>query len=150
MNLSNFSRMLFLTLMILTGTMLAQDLYVHEMIGASKNTVVKKYGQPVHQDNSIPSMDCLFYKTPAYSLTIVLNSDGVYQVEENINYGSKKEAADAIDKIISGSLEKNYSVDTVSATAYELNKQGVKADLQMFTDQISKKFMINIKAKKSY
>ena len=150
MKLSNFFRMLFFSLMMLTSSIPAQDLNVYDMIGASRNEVIKKFGKPVHQDNSIPSMVCLFYKTPEFSLTFVIGTEGVTQLEENINYGSEKEAGEVLNKIISGSLEKNYAIDTVSAMAYQITKQGVSADLQIYSDQISKKFTINLKVKRSY
>ncbi len=142
--------LLFFVLLILAGAIFAQDLNIHEMIGGSREDILKKFGKPVHQDNSIPSMVCMFYKTDAYSMTFVLNNEGIYQAEESINYNSMKIADETVNKIISGSLKNNFSIDTVSSTAYRIHKKGIDAELQIFPDQISKKYMVNIKAKKSY
>ena len=149
MKIFYINRVLIFILMIFSGTVIAQDLFIHDMIGGSRNEILQKFGKPVHQDNSIPSMICLFYKTSEYSMTFVLNSEGIYQVEESINYNSRQEAANAVNKIIAGSMKKDFSVDTVSTTAFQLYKTGVSADLQIFSDQISKKFTVNIKAKRS-
>lgn len=150
MKFKYFRGILFISLLILTGTIFAQDLFIHDMIGGSRKEILQKFGKPVHQDNSIPSMICLFYKTNTYNMTFVLNKEGIYQAEENINYRTRGAASGAINKIIAGSIKRNYKVDTVSATAYKLSKKGVSMELQIFSDQISKKFMVNIKAKRTY
>ena len=148
MKFSKIFHLLIFVLLILTGTLLAQDLFIHEMIGGSREDILKKFGKPVHQDDSIPSMICMFYKTDSYSMTFVLNKEGIFQAEESINYSNMKEALNAVNEIISGSEKKNFAVDTVSSTAFRLNKKGISANLQIFPDQISKKYLVSLKAKK--
>ena len=70
--------LLFVSFLIPT-LLTAQDINVHLMIGEKQSAVTKKYGKPVHQDNSSPEMMCMFYQTKTIRMIFVSNSGGVYQ-----------------------------------------------------------------------
>lgn len=127
----------------------AQDINVHDYIGKNKSVVIKKYGKPVHQDDSNPSMVCMFYKGSSNSMIFVSNADGIYQAEASASYNNEKAARSALDDFISGSLSDGFTVDTVTTSDFHLNKTGVKVDLQMAENKLSKKFDIRVKANKS-
>lgn len=127
----------------------AQDIKVHNYIGKKKADVVKEYGNPVHQDNSNPEMVCMFYKTASKSYIFVSNKEGVYQAEATASYNSETEARKKIDDFISTSLSNNFSVDTVSVSDFHLQSTGVKVDLQISENKLSKKYDIRVKATKS-
>ena len=136
-------------LFIITGFCFAQDINVHNYIGKNRSEVIKKYGNPVHQDDSNPSMVCMFYKSNSNSMIFVSNKDGIYQAEASASYNNEKEARSNLDDFISGSLSKGYAVDTVTTSDFHLSKTGVKVDLQMAENKLSKKFDIRVKANKS-
>ena len=133
----------------LTCSCFAQDINVHNYIGKKKSEVVKKYGNPVHQDASNPSMVCMFYKSNSNSMIYVSNADGVYQAEASSSYNNEKDARSALDDFISGSISNGFSVDSVTTSDFHLNKSGVKVDLQLAENKLSKKFDIRVKANKS-
>ncbi|MFO7445611.1 MAG: hypothetical protein R6W90_04555 [Ignavibacteriaceae bacterium] len=124
----------------------SQDINVHNTIGQKKAAVVKQFGNPVHQDNSSPSMMCMFYKGSNYNMTFVSDNEGVYQAEVSASYANEAKARSAVDAFISGSLSNGYSVDTVTVNDFHLKKTGVKVDLQMAENKLSKKFDIRVKA----
>ena len=53
--------------------LIGQDISVQYLIGKSKSDVIKKYGNPAHQDNSDPNMMCMFYQTKTTRMIFVLN-----------------------------------------------------------------------------
>jgi hypothetical protein len=137
-------------LICLTPVLLsAQDISVHKFIGKTRNDVIKKYGNPVHQDNSDPNMMCMFYQTKTNRMIFVSDKDGVYQSEATVNYDTEARARNAVDDFISGSIADGFAVDTVSINDFELSKTGVKADLQISENKITKNFDVNVKARRS-
>ena len=137
-------------LMCLIPTLLsAQDISVHKFIGKTKADVIKKYGNPVHQDNSNPDMICMFYQTKTIRMIFVSNKDGIYQSEATTNYSSEAKARTAVDDLIKNSVADGFAVDTVSANDFQLHKTGVKTDLQISENKITKNFDVSVKAHKS-
>jgi hypothetical protein len=129
--------------------LIAQDISVQYLIGKSKNDVIKKYGNPAHQDNSNPDMMCMFYQTNTVRMIFVSDKTGVYQSEATANYNSEAKARTAVDDFITGSIKNDFAVDTVSANDFQLSKTGVKATLQMSENKISKNFDVSVKANRS-
>ncbi|NWG27544.1 MAG: hypothetical protein HXY48_03305 [Ignavibacteriaceae bacterium] len=127
----------------------AQDISVHKYIGKSKSDVIKKYGNPAHQDNSNPDMMCMFYQTKTNRMIFVSDKDGVYQSEATANYDSELKARKAIDDLIKNSIADGFAVDTVSANDFQLHKVGVKVDLQTSENKITKNFDVSVKAHRS-
>lgn len=127
----------------------AQDISVHKFIGKTKADVIKKYGNPAHQDNSNPDMMCMFYQTKTNRMIFVSNKDGVYQSEATVNYSSETSARKAIDELIKNSVTDGFAVDTVSVNDFQIHKIGVKADVQMTENKITKNFDVGVKAHKS-
>ena len=127
----------------------AQDISVHKFIGKTKAEVIKKYGNPVHQDNSDPNMICMFYQTKTNRMIFVSDKDGIYQSEATVNYENESKARSVVDEFISGSLTDGFVVDTVSINDFQLSKTGIKADLQINENKITKNFDVSVKARKS-
>jgi hypothetical protein len=127
----------------------AQDISVHKFIGKTRNDVIRKYGNPVHQDNSNPTMICMFYQTKTNRMIFVSDKNGVYQAEATENYNTEGKARNAVDDFISSSVADGFAVDTVTINDFELSKTGVKADLQMSENKITKNFDVNVKARRS-
>ena len=127
----------------------AQDISVHKFIGKTKADVIKKYGNPVHQDNSNPDMICMFYQTKTSRMIFVSNKDGIYQSEATTNYSSEAKARTVVDDLIKNSVADGFAVDTVSANDFQLHKTGVKTDLQITENKITKNFDVSVKAHKS-
>lgn len=125
--------------------LIAQDINVQNTVGKKRADVIKLFGNPVHQDNSNPSMKCMFYKGANYTLTFVSDEAGVYQAEANATYEDELKARDVIDKLLQGCC-KEFSIDSVSASDYGLTKPGVRADVQIAENKLSKKYDIRIKA----
>jgi hypothetical protein len=137
-------------LICLTPVLLsAQDISVHKFIGKNRNDVVKKYGNPVHQDNSDPNMMCMFYQTKTNRMIFVSDKGGVYQSEATANYNTETKARSVVDNFISSSVADGFAVDTVSINDFQLHKTGVKADLQISENKITKNFDVNVKANRS-
>jgi hypothetical protein len=127
----------------------AQDISVHKFIGKTKAEVIKKYGNPVHQDNSNPDMMCMFYQTKTNRMIFVSNKDGVYQSEATVNYDSEASARKAIEDLMKNSIAEGFAVDSISVNDFQVHKTGVKADVQMTENKITKNFDVSVKAHKS-
>jgi hypothetical protein len=139
----------FLLICLIPVLLSAQDISVHKFIGKTKADVIRKYGNPVHQDNSNPAMICMFYQTKTNRMIFVSNKNGVYQSEATANYDTESKARNAVDNFISSSVEDGFAVDTVTINDFELSKTGVKADLQISENKITKNFDVNVKARRS-
>jgi hypothetical protein len=139
----------FLLVCLFPVLMFAQDISVHKFIGKTKSEVIKKYGNPVHQDNSNPAMMCMFYQTKTNRMIFVSDKDGIYQSETTVNYGNESKARSAVDEFIAGSITDGFVVDTVSINDFQLSKTGVKADLQINENKITKNFDVSVKARRS-
>jgi hypothetical protein len=127
----------------------AQDISVHKFIGKTKAEVIKKYGDPAHQDNSNPDMMCMFYQTKTNRMIFVSDKDGVYQSESTTNYSSEVNARNAVDELIKNSMTDGFAVDSVSVNDFQIHKTGVKADVQMTENKINKNFDVSVKAHKT-
>jgi hypothetical protein len=126
----------------------AQDIGVHNLIGKKQSDVIKKYGNPVHKDNSNPSMLCMFYKTNTSSMIFVADGNGVYQAEATKIFGKENSARSEVDLFISNSTTGGFVVDTVTTSDFHLRKKGTKVDLQLSENKLSNKFEIKVKANK--
>lgn len=127
----------------------AQDISVHKFIGKTKSDVIKKYGNPVHQDNSNPDKICMFYQTKTNRMIFVSDKNGVYQSEATNNYSSEMNARKAVDDLIKNSVVDGFSVDSVSVNDFQIHKTGVKADVQITENKITKNFDVSVKARRS-
>ena len=127
----------------------AQDISVHKFIGKAKNEVIKAYGNPVHQDNSNPAMVCMFYQNKTKRMIFVSDQDGVYQSEATATYDTKEKAIEEVNTFISGSVADGFAVDTVSINDFQVYKTGIKADLQIAENKITKNFDVSVKAHRS-
>jgi hypothetical protein len=127
----------------------AQDIKVHNYIGKSQSEVIKNYGNPIHKDASNPAMICMFYKSGTNTMIFVSNQEGVYQAEASVSYDDEKTARAEVNKLISTSLTNSYQVDSVTVSDYRLHKTGVKVDLQIYENKLTKKYDVKVKANKS-
>jgi len=139
----------FFLICLIPGLLTAQDISVHKFIGKTKADVIKKYGNPVHQDNSNPDMMCMFYQTKTNRMIFVSNKEGVYQSEATVNYDSEANARKAIDDLMKNSIADGFAVDSISVNDFQIHKPGVKADVQMTENKITKNFDVSVKAHKS-
>ena len=139
----------FFLMCLMPAFLAAQDISVHKFIGKSKAEVIKKYGNPAHQDNSNPDMMCMFYQTKTSRMIFVSDKDGVYQSESTANFSSEAGARKAVDELIKNSVADGFAVDTVSANDFQLHKTGVKTELQISENKITKNFDVSVKAHKS-
>jgi hypothetical protein len=129
--------------------LIAQDISVQYLIGKSKSDVIKKYGNPAHQDNSDPNMMCMFYQTKTVRMIFVADGNGVYQSEATANYNTEAKARSVVDDFIVTSVKNEFAVDTVSINDFQLYKTGIKATLQMIENKISDNFDVSVKANRS-
>jgi len=127
----------------------SQDIGVHKMIGKSTINVIQKYGKPAHQDNTDPAMVCMFYQNQIKRMIFVSNKSGVYQAEATATYNTESSARNDVDKFISESISDGFIPDTISTNDFFIHKTGVKVDLQLTENKISKKFEVSVKARKS-
>jgi len=139
----------FFLISLVPGLLTAQDISVHKFIGKPKSDVIKKYGNPAHQDNSNPDMMCMFYQTKTNRMIFVSDKNGVYQSESTANFNSETSARKAVDELIKNSVADGFAVDTVSANDFQLHKTGVKTDLQISENKITKNFDVSVKAHRS-
>ena len=140
----------FLIIMVLFPLIVySQEIGVYKMIGKSATKVIQTYGKPIHQDNSDPAMVCMFYQTQTKRLIFVSNSSGVYQAEATSTYDTESSARSDLDNFISGSITDGFVSDTISTEDFFLSKPGVKVDLQLNENKITKKYEISVKARKS-
>jgi hypothetical protein len=130
----------------LSCRLIAQDINIHTMVGKKLTEVIKKFGNPVHQDKSNPEMVCSFYKGDAGSMTFVSDNNGVYQAEAYKSYKTQGEARNEIDDCISKSISNGFSCDTVSIDDFQLIKPGVKGTLQINKNKITNKVDLHAKA----
>jgi hypothetical protein len=140
---------LFFLVCLFPVLIVAQDISVHEFIGKTKSDVIKQYGNPVHQDNSNSDMMCMFYQTKTVRMIFVSNKEGIYQSETTVNYSTEAKARASIDDLIKSSLIEGFTVDTVSVNDFQIHKTGVKADVQMTENKITKNYDVSVKAHSS-
>lgn len=136
-------------LFLLPSTGFTQSMEVHNLIGKPRNEVIKKYGAPVHKDESNPDMICMFYKNKTSSMIFVSDQSGVYQAEATKSFDTQAEARSIVDSFISNSLTNGFAIDTVSTSDFRLQKKGVKVDLQLSENKLAKTFDVKVKANKT-
>ncbi|MCJ7555181.1 MAG: hypothetical protein MUO34_15015 [Ignavibacteriaceae bacterium] len=136
-------------IILLTLSVYAQDINVHTVIGKNQSEVVKKFGNPVHKDDSNQAMVCMFYKSNNRTMVFVADKDGVYQAEASAFFENEQTARNKMDEFISESIKNEFSADTVSVSDFCLYKKGVKVDLQLSENKISKKYEIKVKANRT-
>jgi hypothetical protein len=132
-----------------TALVKAQDIKVHFMISENQSAVTNKYGKPVHIDKSNPDMVCMFYQTNTHRMIFVADQQSIYQSEASVSYATEENARKEVDELINSSVLKGFVVDTVSISDFYLHKTGVKADLRLSENKISKKFEVSVKAHRS-
>lgn len=140
---------LILFLFVLSMCTYSQDINVHYMIGKKQSDVIKKYGNPVHRDDSNPEMLCMFYKNKLNTMIFVSNKKAVYQSESSKTYETKAEALKDLDACIIKSIADGFAIDSVTTSDFRLRGKGVKADLQLSENKLSNKFEIRMKANKT-
>jgi len=126
--------------------LLSQDISVHKYIGKTKRQVIKKYGRPIHEDNSNPSMICLFYQTKSKRLVFVSDKKAIYQAEAYAYYKRKVKARKVIDALIRSSIRNGFKIDTVSVNNFQINKKGITAELSLVKNKATKKFEVDVNA----
>lgn len=141
--------LVFILISIHALTVLPQDINVHFLIGKKQSDVTKKYGNPVHRDDSNPDMVCMFYKDKLNTMIFVSDKVNVYQSEASKTYETKTDAIKELDACIAGSVSNGFAIDSVTTSDFRLRKKGVKADLQMIENKLTDKFEIRVKARKS-
>ena len=149
MKTQNMFLIIIVILFLLPSIGFTQNMEVHNLIGKSRNEVVKKYGAPVHKDESNPDMICMFYKNKTSSMIFVSDQSGVYQAEATKSYDTQAEARSIVDSFISNSLTNGFAIDTVSTSDFRLQKKGVKVDLQLSENKLAKTFDVKVKANKT-
>ncbi len=130
-------------------TISSQSIEVHYLIGKKQSDVIKQYGNPVHKDNSNPDMVCLFYKNPNGTIVFVSDKEGVYQAEANMTYSFENDARKVIDRFIQSSSEGGYQIDSVTVNDFKLHQKGVKVELHITENKISKKYEVRVKANRT-
>lgn len=139
----------FFLICLIPVLLIAQDISVHKFIGKTKGDVIKKFGNPVHQDNSNSDMMCMFYQTKTNRMIFVSNKEGVYQAEATVIYDTEAKARKVFYDVIASSVADGFTADSVSANDFQLHKTGVKTDLQLGENKITKNFEVSVKARKS-
>jgi len=124
----------------------AQDVNVSKLIGIKLETAISKLGKPSHQDRSNKDMECVFYKSQTHQIILVANKSGIYQAEGMKFYNSKESSLKLLESILKESLEAGYTVDTVNASEYKIDRKGAEANVMLLENPSSKKFEVRIKA----
>lgn len=140
-----FAFIIFLSVFCISASY-SQGISVYKMIDKSIDKVISQYGKPAHQDNSNPAMRCVFYKTKTLQIVFVADKTGVYQVEYNCDYNSRKAAGDAIDDFIKECYVEGFSVDTVNVQEFNFSRKGTKLNLSLLENRYANNFKLILKA----
>ena len=140
---------LFLLLLLIPTSLLAQDNAVYKLIGEKISKVSVTYGKPTYHDKSTPEMECIFYKAKTNRMVFVGNKDGIFQAEMCTTITDKGSAKKVFDSIISKSVKEGFSVDTLTAEKINLKRPGTEMDVSLFNNTYAKQYEINLKAKKT-
>lgn len=135
--------------LLAAGSTYSQSIDVHNFIGKPRNEVVKKFGNPVHKDESNPDMICMFYKGKTGSMIFVSDRKVVYQAEATQMMNTEDDARNKVSSFITESIANGFEVDTISVNDYQLQKPGTKVDLQCYENKISKNFELRVKARRT-
>jgi len=122
----------------------AQDIAVYNLIGKQQNDVITRYGNPVHKDDSSPSMVCFFYKIN--SMIFVADESGVFQAEVSKEYEAEKEAQLELSNLVKKAVSEGFESDTLSVNDISIHKAGVKADIHLLNLKEKAKYQVKIKA----
>ena len=114
------------------------------MIGENLNTVVRKYGKPVHHDKSNLAMECIFYKTKTYQMAFVADKNGVYQVHGFNIFDDKQNALSTMNKVLNSCSKKGFVTDTVNVSEFDLRAKNIEVKLSLFENPHSKKYEIKV------
>ena len=131
---------------LFSGIIYSQNIYVHYYIGKSRTNVEKTYGKPLHIDTSTPQMVCMFYQDKTNRFIFVSDNKGVYQAEVYKSYTTKKQIEKDVKNLISKSISNGFEADTITTSDFEIRKRGVKADIQISENKITRKYDLKIKA----
>jgi hypothetical protein len=126
-----------------------QQLKYCKMIGKSVNDVVSTYGKPVHQDLSNPDMKCIFYQTKTSRSAFIADKTGVYQIQVDLSFNTKKEAFRSVDDFLMDCASESYQIDTLSIGNYDIKSSGVKMNLSLFENKYAKKYEVKFIANRS-
>jgi hypothetical protein len=105
----------------------AQLINIQRFIGRSQIDLINELGQPVHFDNSKPSMMLMSYNL--FSLSFIADQNGIYKVELTRSYTSEKEAYDDINDFITCSTRDGFVSDSVAANKFILNNNAIKTEI---------------------
>lgn len=147
--MKKFRLLIIAVIFILTSNLYSQNININNVIGKNQSEVIKMFGNPVHKDASNPDMVCMFYKANNRNMVFVADRAGVYQAEATVAFENEQAARTKIDDFISSSIKDEYTVDTISVSDFHLHKKGVKVDLQLTENKISKKYEIRVKANRT-
>lgn len=139
---------LFLLLLIIPTSLLAQDKPVYDLIGEKISKVASVFGKPTYHDKSSPGMECIFYKSKTNRMVFVGNKEGIYQAEMCTTIAEQGTAQNVFDRIIARSINEGFKADTLSAEVINLKRPGTEMDLSLFNNTYAKQYEINLKAKK--
>ena len=139
---------LFLLLLLVPTSLLAQDKPVYDLIGEKTSKVAAAFGKPTYHDKSSPEMECIFYKSITNRMVFVGNKEGIYQAEMCTTITEQGTAKNVFDRIIARSINEGFKADTLSAEVINLKRPGTEIDLSLFNNTYAKQYEINLKAKK--
>lgn len=139
----------FFFLFFFSERIICQNVEVHYFIGKSAKEVINKFGNPIHKDDSNPDMVCMFYKNNKGSKIFVSDKSGIYQAEASESFTTDNEARSIVDQFISNSVKNGFAIDTVSISDFRVTKKGIRADLQIAENKLSKTFDVKVKATRS-
>lgn len=139
---------LFLLLLLIPTSFLAQDKPVYDLIGKNISDVPLTYGKPTYYDKSSPEMECIFYKAKTNRMVFVGNKEGIFQAEMCTTITTEGAAKKVFDRIITRSIKEGFRADTLSVDVINLKRPGTEMDLSLFNNTYAKQFEINLKAKK--
>jgi hypothetical protein len=131
------------------NTIYSQPNTLCQFIGKKLNSVVSKFGKPLHRDTSNPAMEYIFYQNNSYKLAFIADNGGVYQIQADYFYNSKNDANKELEKFILECGSKGLTVDTVKTGDYKIDAPGVRMNLTLFNNTFSKKYEVKFKADRS-
>ena len=122
------------------------QLDMQKLIGKSQSEVIRILGNPVHLDNSNPSMIMMFYKSDNSNKSIVADENGVYQAEATQSFDSEKSGLAALNGYISDMVKNGFAVDTVSVSEFNGAKTGVSCSYTFGLNSFSNRYEIKVTA----
>lgn len=131
--------------LVLHTSLTSQDIYAYKFIGKPRTDVVKKYGKPVHIDNTDPSMVCMFYKNKQDRMVFVSDQQSVYQVEATKAYASESSAMNDLQKLLAEAANENFKIDTLSVSEYRFLKEGVDFNAVLMHNQNFSQYEVRVK-----